>query len=99
VALDEAGGMASKPSGKKLEGVEWADVNVSGARMLGGRDTIAQVSYMDHYCLYLPQCTLMNRIYFILGTSKKTEQCIVGILSAICWVKTCHWYSCGSSIG
>lgn len=44
VALEEGGGMASKPRGKKLEGVEWADVNVRGVRMLGGRDTIAQVS-------------------------------------------------------
>jgi hypothetical protein len=100
VALDEAGGMASK-SGKKLEGVEWADVNVRGARMLGGMDTIAQVSCMHHYYLFHLRCTLMDRIYIIcfLGTSKETEQCIVGILAAICWVKTCHWYSCGSSIG
>ena len=44
VMLDVSGGMASKPSGKKLEGVEWADVNVRGANMLGGIDTIAQVS-------------------------------------------------------
>ncbi|KAL3805579.1 hypothetical protein HJC23_005823 [Cyclotella cryptica] len=43
VALEVGGGMASKPGGKKLEGVEWADVNVRGVRMLGGRDTIAQV--------------------------------------------------------
>ena len=44
VSLDEDSGMTSKPKGKKLEGVEWADVNVRGARMLGGIDTIAQVS-------------------------------------------------------
>jgi glycine/D-amino acid oxidase-like deaminating enzyme len=42
VMLQE-GGMASKPSGKKLEGLEWADVNVRGANILGGTDTIAQV--------------------------------------------------------
>jgi hypothetical protein len=46
VALEEGGGMASKPKGKKLEGVEWADVNVRGVRVLGGRDTIAQVSVL-----------------------------------------------------
>ena len=44
VALDERGGMGSKPTGKKLEGVEWADVNVRGVRMLGGEETIAQAS-------------------------------------------------------
>jgi hypothetical protein len=44
VALDEKGGIGSKPTGKKLEGVEWADVNVRGVRMLGGEETIAQAS-------------------------------------------------------
>ncbi|EED87673.1 predicted protein [Thalassiosira pseudonana CCMP1335] len=40
VALGERG---SKPSGKKLEGIEWADMNVRGGRKLGGTNTIAQV--------------------------------------------------------
>jgi glycine/D-amino acid oxidase-like deaminating enzyme len=33
----------TKPSGKKLQGVEWADINVLGSRIMGGTDTIAQV--------------------------------------------------------
>ena len=32
-----------KPKGKKLEVLEWADINVVGSRMLGDSDTIAQV--------------------------------------------------------
>jgi len=33
----------TKPSGKKLAGAEWADMNAMGSRILGGTDTIAQV--------------------------------------------------------
>ena len=40
VSCDE---LAAKPSGKKLVGVEWADMNAVGSRILGGTDTIAQV--------------------------------------------------------
>mmetsp|Transcript_3577 Transcript_3577/g.7913 ORF Transcript_3577/g.7913 Transcript_3577/m.7913 type:complete len:241 (+) Transcript_3577:130-852(+) len=36
-------GSGRKPAGKKLEGVEWADVNVVGGNILGREDTIAQV--------------------------------------------------------
>ena len=32
-----------KPSGKKLEGVEWVDIGTIGSRMMGGEETIAQV--------------------------------------------------------
>ena len=42
VGCDEQSAVA-KPSGKKLQGVEWADINVLGSRMMGGVDTIAQV--------------------------------------------------------
>ena len=34
----------TKPKGKKLEGVEWADLGTLGSRVMGGTDTIAQVS-------------------------------------------------------
>lgn len=40
IACDERGG---KPTGQKLKGVEWADINTLGSRVLGGTDTIAQV--------------------------------------------------------
>lgn len=43
VSCDEGGG-GSKPKGKKLEGVEWADMNAIGSQVLGGHETIAQVS-------------------------------------------------------
>lgn len=43
VACDESAAGIEKPSGKKLEGVEWADVNTLGSRLMGGTDTIAQV--------------------------------------------------------
>jgi len=46
VACDEsagAGGGGKKPGGKKLEGVEWADMNTLGSQVLGSEDTIAQV--------------------------------------------------------
>jgi glycine/D-amino acid oxidase-like deaminating enzyme len=42
VSCDESN-VKKKPSGKKLEGVEWADMNAVGCRKLGGTDTIAQV--------------------------------------------------------
>ena len=42
VACDERGGGA-KPSSKKLEGVEWADMSILGSRVMGNTDTIAQV--------------------------------------------------------
>ena len=42
VACDERGGGA-KPSSKKLEGVEWADLSILGHRVMGETDTIAQV--------------------------------------------------------
>lgn len=42
VACGEAGG--GKPKGQKLKGVEWADIDALGSRVLGGTDTIAQVS-------------------------------------------------------
>ena len=41
VACDERS--TGKPSGKKLEGVEWADMNTLGSRVMGGTKTIAQV--------------------------------------------------------
>ncbi|KAL9191159.1 hypothetical protein ACHAXT_000865 [Thalassiosira profunda] len=40
VACDNGGG---KPGGKKLEGVEWADVGAIGSRVMGTESTIAQV--------------------------------------------------------
>mmetsp|Transcript_6459 Transcript_6459/g.14103 ORF Transcript_6459/g.14103 Transcript_6459/m.14103 type:complete len:372 (-) Transcript_6459:231-1346(-) len=43
VACDESATTIAKPSGKKLEGVEWADVNTLGSSLMGGTDTIAQV--------------------------------------------------------
>mmetsp|Transcript_30128 Transcript_30128/g.51482 ORF Transcript_30128/g.51482 Transcript_30128/m.51482 type:complete len:371 (-) Transcript_30128:1132-2244(-) len=43
VGCDERAAAVAKPSGKKLEGVEWADINVLGKNMMGGTDTIAQV--------------------------------------------------------
>mmetsp|Transcript_2625 Transcript_2625/g.5735 ORF Transcript_2625/g.5735 Transcript_2625/m.5735 type:complete len:372 (+) Transcript_2625:103-1218(+) len=43
VVCDERSGGGAKPAGKKLEGVEWADMNAVGSRMMGGADTIAQV--------------------------------------------------------
>lgn len=42
VACDDRAAV-TKPSGKKLEGVEWADINTLGSRFMGGTDTIAQV--------------------------------------------------------
>jgi len=42
VTCDE-GGVGKKPNGKKLEGVEWADMHTVGSRLMGGTDTIAQV--------------------------------------------------------
>ncbi|KAL7527476.1 hypothetical protein ACHAWF_002192 [Thalassiosira exigua] len=41
VACDDAAG--GKPKGKQLEGVEWADLNTLGSRVLGKTETIAQV--------------------------------------------------------
>lgn len=43
VGCDERAAAVAKPSGKKLEGVEWADINVLGRQKMGGTDTIAQV--------------------------------------------------------
>lgn len=45
VACDERGG--GKPKGKKLEGVEWADMNTLGSQVLGTTETIAQVRCID----------------------------------------------------
>eukprot|EP00586_Coscinodiscus_wailesii_P012353 CAMPEP_0172507666 /NCGR_PEP_ID=MMETSP1066-20121228/205453_1 /TAXON_ID=671091 /ORGANISM="Coscinodiscus wailesii, Strain CCMP2513" /LENGTH=366 /DNA_ID=CAMNT_0013285293 /DNA_START=1 /DNA_END=1101 /DNA_ORIENTATION=- len=42
-AVAVGGGLVGKPGGKKLEGVEWADLNVLGSREMGGEGTIAQV--------------------------------------------------------
>lgn len=42
VGCDERSAVA-KPSGKKLQGVEWADINVLGSRIMGGIESIAQV--------------------------------------------------------
>lgn len=105
VMLQE-GGMASKPSGKKLEGVEWADVNVRGARMLGREDTIAQVSakLSSYFYSELIQpshslaaehlCTSYGLWYTVscmmIGSSKETEQCIMGVLS-ISWIQAHYW--------
>ena len=41
VGCDERAAAVAKPSGKKLEGVEWADINVLGNNKMGGTDTIA----------------------------------------------------------
>uniref|UniRef100_A0A7S0CIY4 FAD dependent oxidoreductase domain-containing protein n=1 Tax=Proboscia inermis TaxID=420281 RepID=A0A7S0CIY4_9STRA len=41
VAID--GIIREKPTGKKLQGVEWADLGVKGSQSMGGEDTIAQV--------------------------------------------------------
>jgi hypothetical protein len=43
VSCCDESNVKKKPSGKKLEGVEWADMNAVGCRKLGGTDTIAQV--------------------------------------------------------
>lgn len=40
---NSGGGTNKKPKGKKLEGVEWADMGTVGSRLMGGTDTIAQV--------------------------------------------------------
>ena len=44
---DSSSSSSSKPKGKKLDGVEWADVNVVGGSILGGTDTIAQVRFIS----------------------------------------------------
>ena len=62
VACDERGG--GKPKGKKLEGVEWADMNTLGSRVLGGTDTIAQVSFYRHIIHpYLSPSILTNNCF------------------------------------
>mmetsp|Transcript_10149 Transcript_10149/g.23769 ORF Transcript_10149/g.23769 Transcript_10149/m.23769 type:complete len:374 (+) Transcript_10149:5-1126(+) len=43
VAVAVDGSSAKKPGGKKLEGLEWADIGAVGSRPMGGPDTIAQV--------------------------------------------------------
>lgn len=43
VGCDERATSVAKPSGKKLQDVEWADVNVLESRTMGRTDTIAQV--------------------------------------------------------
>ena len=43
VAVAVDGSSSKKPGGKKLEGVEWADIGAVGSRPMGGPDTIAQV--------------------------------------------------------
>ena len=43
VAVAVDGSSSKKPGGKKLEGLEWADIGAVGSRPMGGPDTIAQV--------------------------------------------------------
>ena len=43
VSCDERADVVAKPSGKKLQGVELADINVLGRNIMGGPETIAQV--------------------------------------------------------
>ena len=42
-AVATNGGGVSKPSQKKLDGIQWADLGSVGSRPMGGTDTIAQV--------------------------------------------------------
>lgn len=44
VGCDERAAAVAKPGGKKLDGVDWADINVlPGRNQMGGTETIAQV--------------------------------------------------------